>query len=69
MTMKGCSSVRIPGIAVGEDLDRDRPAQNRVGREVDVAHPASGDVLDVRVARRKDVGSHGHDSNCSVKSL
>ena len=61
--------VFVVRVTLGEQLDRDRPAQRRVRRAVDVAHAASGEVRDVRVAPREDVAPNRHDKHLPQNGL
>jgi hypothetical protein len=50
----------VLGVPLRQDLDRDRPPKRRVGRAIDVAHAALGDLLGAAVARREEIGVYGH---------
>ena len=56
---EACAHIRIARVPFGEHLDRDRSAEEAVGRTVDVSHPATGERADGGVARRQDPLGHG----------
>ena len=53
-----CAHVSVARVAFGEHLDRDRPAEEAVGRAVDVSHPTARERADRGVARRQDPPGH-----------
>ena len=58
LTREARAHVRVARVPLGEHLDRDRSAEETVGRAVDVSHPAAREMRDRGVARRQ--GPIGH---------
>src|SRR5947208_1408386 len=42
--LKASEAIRVAGLRGGQHLDRHRPLQIRVGRAIDLAHPANADL-------------------------
>ena len=49
------AGVVLPGVPVGQHLDRDRPLERGVGRAVDLTHPSASDEVRRGVPPREHV--------------
>ncbi len=59
----------VARVALGEQLDGDGAAEDRVGRAIDLAHPSERDALGRAVARREDVRVDRHAKKQNAQPL